>query len=239
MSPVSPLHRIAIVLVEPRSADNVGGALRALRNMGLTDLRLVRPADFDWSRLAVAAHRSQAQIAAIRVFDDLDAALADTVYVVGTTARRRATRLPLLAPRQAAAAALARVDGGPVGFLFGREDDGLASGDLDRCHALLTIPTAPDYASLNLAQAVLVVAYELRQATDAPRPPSHSDTPATAASMATLFAVLDQTLNGADFLVPSRAEATRRALRAIMQRAELSDQEAALVTAMLRALQQP
>ncbi len=236
MPTASPLDRIATVLVEPRSADNVGGALRALRNMGLSDLRLVRPANFDWRRLAVAAHRSQAQIDAIRVFDDLDHALADAVYVVGATSRRRAARLPVLTPRQAADAALARVDGGPVAFLYGREDVGLSRRDLERCHALLTVPTAPDYASLNLAQAVLIVAYELRLAADAPLPPPRSAAPATAARMAALFVTLDQALDSAGFLIPSRAEATRRAVRAIAQRAELTDQEAALVTAMLRAL---
>ncbi len=238
MLPALPLHRIATILVEPRSADNVGGALRALRNMGLGDLRLVRPADFDWRRLAVAAHRSQAQIDAIRVFDDLDSALADAVYVVGTTARRRAARLPVLTPRQAAEAALARADSGRVAFLFGREDVGLSSLDLERCHALLTIPTDPDYASLNLAQAVLVIAYELRLAADAPRPLPRpaAPAPAIAAQMAVLFATLDQALDSAGFLIPSRAEATRRSLRTIVQRAELTDQEAALVTAMLRAL---
>lgn len=236
MPTASPLDRIATVLVEPRSADNVGGALRALRNMGLSDLRLVRPANFDWRRLAVAAHRSQAQIDAIRVFDDLDHALADAVYVVGATSRRRAARLPVLTPRQAADAALARVDGGPVAFLYGREDVGLSRRDLERCHALLTVPTAPDYASLNLAHAVLIVAYELRLAADAPLPPPRSAAPATAARMAALFVTLDQALDSAGFLIPSRAEATRRAVRAIAQRAELTDQEAALVTAMLRAL---
>lgn len=232
----SPLARILTILVEPQNADNVGAVVRALRNMGLSDLRLVRPAGFDWARLLVAAHRSQAQVEAIQVFDDLDTALADAVYVVGTTGRRRATRLPVLDARQAAAAAMERAARGPVAFLFGREDVGLSNDDLVRCHALLTIPTDPAYPSLNLAQAVLLVAYELRLATQAPPPPARTSSPATAADLADLFASLDETLDTNGFLIPSRAEVTRRALRAILQRAEPDAEEAALLTAMLRAL---
>lgn len=235
--PFASLERVATVLVEPQSADNIGGALRALRNMGLRDLRLVRPAPFDAARLIVAAHRSQPQVAALRVFDDLGAALADVHYVIGTTGRRRATRRPVLTAREAAIAVQSRAVHDRVALLFGREDLGLSNADLDHCHALLTIPTSPEYASLNLAQAVLLVAYEVRLAATSGQPgPTMSAPPASSADTEALFAALEATLTARHFLVPSRAEATLRALRAVLLRAEPTVEEVALLTAMLRAL---
>ncbi len=235
-----PLAAVVVVLVEPRSADNVGATLRAMRTMGLSQLRLVRPADFDWSRLPVIAHRTQDLVARVRVFERLDDALADTVYTVGCTARRRSLALPTLTPREAGPAALARVPGGPAAFLVGREDIGLSNADLAHCHALLTIPTDPAYPSLNLAQAVMVVAYELRLAAleeglmaSSPASPS---APATGAETEALFAALEEAMHAVGYLVPSRAEATRQALRAVLLRAEPTAEEAALFTALLRAV---
>ena len=235
------LSHIVIVLVEPQSADNVGATLRAMRTMGLTQLRLVRPGDFDWSRLPVIAHRTQDLVARVRVFEGLDEALADTVYAVGCTARRRSLALPPLTPAEAAPASLARAVAGPVAFLFGREDTGLSNADLAHCHALLTIPTDPTYPSLNLAQAVMVVAYEvwLASLSSSSFPsPSHPSPPAlaTGAETESLFAALEETMRAVDYLIPSRAEATLRALRALFLRAEPTAEEAALVTALLRAV---
>ncbi|MCW5852046.1 MAG: TrmJ/YjtD family RNA methyltransferase [Anaerolineae bacterium] len=233
-----PLAYVVIVLVEPQSADNVGATLRAMRTMGLTQLRLVRPADLDWSRLPVIAHRTQGLVARVRVFERLDEALADTVYALGCTARRRSLALPTLTPAEAAPAALARAQVGPAAFLFGREDVGLSNADLAHCHALLTIPTDPTYPSLNLAQAVMVVAYELRLAalptTTFPAPAPSAL--ATGADTEALFAALDETMRAVDYLIPSRAEATVRALRTLLLRAAPTAEEAALVTALLRAV---
>ncbi|MFN8498459.1 MAG: RNA methyltransferase [Anaerolineae bacterium] len=230
------LANIITILVEPQSGDNVGAVVRALRNMGLRRLRLVRPAAFDWSRLPVVAHRSEALVAGIEVYDDLDAALADTVYVVGTTSRPRGTLRPTLAPREATPAAVARAASGPVAFLFGREDFGLSNTALDRCHALLTIPAAPDYRSLNLAQAVLLVAYELRLAAEPPDAPARQGAaPAVGAETEAMFAALAQAMRATDFLIPARADATLRAFRALLLRAEPTAEEAALITALARA----
>lgn len=232
------LERIVTLLVEPQSVDNVGATIRALMNMGLSQLRLVRPAPFDPGRLPVIAHRSQTIVAGLQTFDSLADALADTVYVVGCTSRRRDTNRPVLSPRDAARTALTHARSGPVAFVFGREDMGLGKADLDHCHALLTIPTVPDYASLNLAQAVIIVAYELRLAALADQlSVSESPTPlATGAQTETMFASLEAALSNADFLIPSRAEATMRALRALLLRGQPTAEEVALITAMVRAL---
>ncbi len=232
------LANIIIVLVEPQSVDNVGATVRAMRNMGLSRLRLVRPADFDRSRLLVIAHRCEELVAGIEAYDDLDAAVADAVYLVGTTARPRGGLRPTLTPRVAAAAAIERATSGPVAFLYGREDFGLPNTALDHCHALLTIPTAPEYPSLNLAQAVLLVAYELRLAALAEPPPERTQPRAAGASgreTETMFAALAEAMRATDFLIPARADATLRALRALLLRAEPTTKEAALITAMARA----
>ena len=232
------LAQVVIVLVEPQSGDNVGATLRAMRTMGLSQLRLVRPADFDWGRLPVIAHRTQDLVAHVRVFERLDEALVDTVYALGCTARRRSLALPTLTPREAAPTVLEGVQSGPVGCVFGREDVGLSNADLAHCHAVLTIPTDPTYPSLNLAQAVMVVAYELRLATLSPASfsaPSPSAL-ATGAETEALFDALEEMMEAVDYLIPSRAEATRRALRALLLRAQPTTEETALVTALLRAV---
>lgn len=235
----TPLDSIIIVLVEPQSVDNIGATLRAMRVMGLTRLRLVRPAPYDAARLPVIAHRAQALIDAMQTFDDLAAALTDAVYVVGCTARRRAARRPVLDPAEATQRAVDRAASGPAAFLFGREDTGLANADLDHCHALLTIPTDPAYPSLNLAQAVMVVAYEARRAWEREGKRGkggQGEALAVGAESEAMFAALEEALRAVDFLVPSRAEATQRALRALLLRAEPTQEEAALVTAFARAV---
>ncbi|MFN8471794.1 MAG: TrmJ/YjtD family RNA methyltransferase [Anaerolineae bacterium] len=232
------LTSITTILVEPQSVDNVGATVRAMRNMGLGRLRLVRPAAFDWSRLLVIAHRCEELVAGIGVYDTLDDALADVVYAVGTTSRPRGVLRPTLDPRAASSLAIERAALGTVAFLFGREDFGLPNSALDRCHALLTIPTAPDYPSLNLAQAVLLVAYELRLASEAASPAATAGQrpiPASGSETEAMFAALIQAMQSTDFLIPSRADATIRALRALLLRAEPSAEEAALITAMARA----
>ncbi len=233
------LANIITVLVEPQSVDNVGATVRVLRNMGLSRLRLVRPAVFDQGRLLVIAHRCEELVAGIETFDELDDAIADAIYVVGTTARPRGALRPTLSPGDAAAAAVERAALGQVAFLFGREDFGLPNSAVDRCHALLTIPTAPDYPSLNLAQAVLVVAYELRLAALAESPTNaaqRQSMPASGQETEAMFDALAQAMRSADFLIPARADATLRAFRALLLRAEPTAEEAALITALARAL---
>jgi TrmH family RNA methyltransferase len=134
--------------------------------------------------------------------------------------------------------ALARAVDQPVAFLFGREDNGLPNSALDLCHAILTIPTAPDYASLNLAQAVMIVAYEARLASlHLNSPPSGPvSAPATVAETEAMFETLEAALHAIDFLVPGRTEPTLRALRALILRAEPTAEEAALLTALARAI---
>jgi TrmH family RNA methyltransferase len=159
---------VVVVLVTPRDATNVGATVRAMGNFGLRNLRLVEPAAFDAGRVLAVAHRGAPIVEAISRHDSLREAVADCGLVVGTTARHRAVRHEVLTPAQAATALCAAASaGGPEGsrvaLVFGPEDTGLTNDDLGHCHAISIIPTAPGDSSLNLAQAVLVHAYELWQ----------------------------------------------------------------------------
>lgn len=225
---------IIVVLHRPQRVSNIGAAVRAMKNMGLRRLRLVRPTPFEPADILGIAHRSDDVIAAMEVFDTLDAALADAVFVAGTTARPRAA-MRHITPREAAPDLLARATSGPVALLFGPEDNGLANEDLDRCHLALSVPTDPAYSSLNLAQAVLLVGYELRLAatrgTGEPRV-RPAVRPATAAELEALFAAAERALWGVEFFKAHLAEGMLRTLRALVHRAEPDAREVRLLTAM-------
>jgi tRNA/rRNA methyltransferase len=229
------LDQIIVILNRPQKLVNIGGVVRAMKNMGLRRLRLVAPAAFDPYDIAGIAHRSDDILATLAILPDLDTALADTTFVVGTTARQR-TSLPSNTPRSIAPELLARAAQGPVALLFGPEDNGLTNSELDRCHQLVTIPTDPAYPSLNLAQALLLLAYELRMAEVAPPPAARRLPPATNAQLEGLFGVAEQALWDVAFFKTEQAERMMRTLRDLIHRANPDTQEAALLTAMAREI---
>ena len=150
MSSGSLLDAVRVVLYEPQDPINVGATVRAMKNMGVARLRLVRPAPYDPNKIEQVAHDTREIAAAIEHFDTLEAAVADCVRVAGFTARRRAAKWRLVAPREAADDLLAYAPAGPVAVLFGREDSGLPNYALVLAHVRVTIPTTST-ASLNLA----------------------------------------------------------------------------------------
>lgn len=162
MSDASQLDRTVIVLHEPQDLVNIALVVRAMKNMGLTRLRLVQPADFDAWRVTGIAHDTHDVVEKVEVFDDLPSALADASYVLGATARRRSTRQDWWTPATASAHLADRE--GTHAILFGREDRGLPNDALDLCHGVVCIPTNPDHSSMNLAHAAVVIMYELRKA---------------------------------------------------------------------------
>ena len=159
------LDRTFVVLHEPQDLVNIALVIRAMKNMGLTRLRLVRPAEFDAWRVTGIAHDTHDVVEKVEVFDDLASALANTKYVLGATARRRSTRQDWWSPEDAARTFCDR--GEPLAIVFGREDRGLPNEVLDLCHGLVCIPTNPAHSSMNLAHAALIVFYELRKAVTA------------------------------------------------------------------------
>src|SRR5579883_353838 len=138
------LEGIVLVLDRPLDAANVGGVVRAMSNFGLSRLRLVEPAAYDEERIRGMAHRGGSILERLERYDSLDGALADCGFVLGTTARPRAVGHERMAPRQAAPALLRAADpAAPAAVLFGPEDCGLANAALERCNAVITIPTTP------------------------------------------------------------------------------------------------
>ncbi len=229
------LDQIIIVLNRPQKLVNIGGVVRAMKNMGLRRLRLVAPEEFDPYDIAGIAHRSDDILSTLTILPDLDTALADTTFVVGTTARRR-TNSVSNTPRSIVPQIMARAADGPVALLFGSEDNGLSNKELDRCHQLVKIPTDDAYPSLNLAQAVLLLAYELHLAEAPAQPTARRHPPANAAQLEGVFGAAEQALRGVAFFKTEQTEQTMRTLRDLIHRATPDTQEAALLMAIAREI---
>lgn len=230
------LDNVVVVLDEPQNVVNIAGVVRAMKNMGLSSLRLVRPADFDAWRIEGIAHRTEDIVRGAMVLPSLKEALADAVHVVGTTARPRTAQRNYLRPREAASRIVERARDGVVALLFGREDRGLGNEALDQCHGVAIIPTNPLYSSLNLAQAVLLMGYEVflaseQGAGELPRG-RRATRPATAQEMENTFAALENGLHRIDFFKARTPESIMRTLRTLISRAEPDLQEAGLLRAM-------
>ena len=225
-----------VVLHEPQDVVNVAQVVRAMMNFGLEELRLIAPHEYDERRIQGIAHRSGGVLSRVVVCDDLDAALADAVHVVGFTARERTAKRNTRRPREAMEETWLRAAAGPVALLFGREDKGLPNAALDRCHRVVTIPTDPSYHSLNLAHAVVIALYELALARgDGGRPfkpPRRRAAPATAEQLEALFAASEEALRAAGFFKSHVEESVLRTLRDVAHRVPLDAREAKLLRAM-------
>jgi TrmH family RNA methyltransferase len=230
------LDQVVVVLDHPQNVVNIAGVIRAMKNMGLKRLRLVRPAEFDPWRIEGIAHRSGDLIEGTEVFDTLEEALADCVRVVGSSARARTANRNYVRPRQAAANLLESAQDGPVALLFGREDRGLDNAALDLCHSIAVIPTDPEYSSLNLAQAVMVLAYEVFLGSgegDAPLPRGRRATgPATREDLELTYRALEDGLHRIEFFKARKPEAVLRTLRTVLARADLDARESRLFAAI-------
>ena len=225
------LSRVCVVLYEPQDHVNIAATVRAMRNMGVECLRLVRPVQYDPYRLEGIAHGTGALIARIQTFDTFEEALADCVYAIGFSARRRAAKWPIIDPKRAAAELLERAPDGPVAIVFGREDNGLPNDALDRLHAVVTIPTT-EHSSLNLAQAVLIGLYELHLAagdvTRRLRPARKATPPPTTAELEQFFADAQRALDAIDFFKTRNAEHIMRSVRSMTVRAGPDSRELSL-----------
>lgn len=232
----SPLGNVVVVLDQPQDLVNIAGVVRAMMNMGLRDLRLVRPAEFDAYRITGIAHRTDEVVDSARIVDRLEDALEDCVHVVGTTARARTAHRNYRRPRELAPDLVERAREGRVALVLGREDRGLSNDALDLCDAVAIVPTDPAYTSLNLAQAFLILAYEIFLAAgDAPDPlptGKRHTRPATRGEMELMFRGLQEGLERIDFFHARSAESVMRTLRTLLARAEPDAQEAGLVKAV-------
>lgn len=229
------LARVRVVLFEPQDAVNIGAVIRAMKNMGVDALHLVRPKSFDPSAVERIAHDTKEIADRVAVHESADPALADCVAVAAFTARRRAAKRTVLDARAAAAHLLGRTTEGPVALVFGREDRGLPNEMLDRAQIVVTIPTT-NYASLNLAQAVLLALYELHLAApDASRalaPPRKDAPPPSDEERERTCEDARRALDALDFFRTRNPEHVMRTLRSLTARADVDARELSLLRAM-------
>lgn len=223
------------MLHEPQDPVNIAATVRAMKNMGVSELRLVRPAAYEPHRLEGIAHGTRDLIDRIKVHDRFDDAVADCVRLAGFTARRRAAKWRVVDPKQAAHELLGSAAEGWVALVFGREDSGLPNEILDHVHMSVVIPTTA-HASLNLAQAVLIGLYELHLAAgDVTRTlePPRKDAPlATEAQLERYFADVERSLQAIEFFKTRHAEHIMRTVRSLTGRASPDARELSLIRAM-------
>lgn len=236
------LDNIRIVLVNTSHPGNIGASARAMKTMGLDQLYLVQPQDYPSAEATARASGADDLLARALVCADLDQALAGCRWVVGASARLRKITVPPLLPRDCARQARGESEQGTVALLFGREQSGLSNEELDRCHALVHIPTNPEYGSLNLAMAVQVLAYEVRMAhleNWAPPTDIGEQTPLAAVDeVERFYAHLEETLLELDFLNPDNPRQLMRRLRRLFGRVRLDQNEVNILRGILSAAQQ-
>ncbi len=232
MSESTILDRICIVLVEPQSPGNVGMVCRAMKNMGLRHLRLVKGCRTDQSdarRFAVAARDLLDE--AVR-YESLEDALADIEISVATTRRMGKYRQETMEPTEMVAKLRERMGSSRVALVFGREDNGLSTDELALCRWQATIPTSGEYGSLNLAQAVLIFCYEVSRGL-VPGVKAPEREMAATGEMEVLFQHMEKTLYEIGFLDATNPAHLMRTLRRIFARAELDTREVSVLRGMM------
>jgi len=229
---------IRIVLVGTTHPGNIGAVARAMKNMGVSDLALVNPKTFPHAKAKARASGAVDVLKNATVVDTLAEAIEDCVFVAGASARSRSPAWPTMEPRECAAKFAALSGEGPVAAVFGPEKSGLSNTDLDHCDTLLTIPTNPDFSSLNLAMSVQVFSYELRLAqTGGSAPHYEQDAPlASSAEMEHFYGHLEKVLTELDFLDPDNPRHLMRRLRRLFVRAQVDKNEVNILRGFLSAI---
>ncbi|WP_157217700.1 RNA methyltransferase [Flavisphingomonas formosensis] len=229
-----------IILVRPQLGENIGKAARAMLNFGLTDMRLVAPRD-GWPNPDAGPAASGADIVLeqAKVFDSIADATADCAHVYATTVRKRGLVKPVVTPEEAARAI--RTEAGRSAFLFGPERSGLETDDVAIARTIVTVPINPEFGSLNLAQAVILVAYEWSKGETLASPPSvELEPPAPQADLDGLVEHLEAMLEDAGyFFPPDRVPATKRTLRSVLTKPAWNAQEVRTLRGVLSALEKP
>ena len=218
---------------------NIGAAARAMKNMSLQRLFLVRPKNFPSAEATARASGADDLLSTAQICENLDAALQGCRLVVGASARKRSIMWPELTPRTCASKILAESRHGDVALIFGRESSGLSNDELDRCQFLVRIPTNPQYSSLNLSQAVQILVYELYVSCyrDHSRGLDRSSEIATAEMMERFFTHLEQTMEEIGFANSRQTIKLRRRLRRLFFRARPDQEELNILRGILSAAQ--
>jgi tRNA/rRNA methyltransferase len=235
-----PSEPPVIVLVRPQLGENIGKAARAMLNFGLTEMRLVTPRD-GWPNpdAGPAASGAAEVLERAQVFASVAEAVADCAHVYATTVRKRGVTKPVLTPE----AALREIHAqhGRSAILFGPERSGLETADVALARAIVTVPVNPEFGSLNLAQAVILCAYEWSRGRELAQPPAGELLPpAPQEELEALIAHFEQLLEPRDyFFPPGRAAATRRTLRTMLAKPGWNHLEIRTLRGILSALEKP
>jgi len=227
---------VRVVLIDPSHPGNIGSVARAMKNMALSDLVLVRPRSFPHAESTALAAGADDILAGARVVESVEQAVADCVFIAGTTSRPRSYYWEFTTPRDVAARIVALGQENRAALLFGSERYGLATQDLNLCNVLVRIPANPEYCSLNLAMSVQLAAYEIFMAREQPQ--SHTQLEmalAPSADVEHFYAHLHEVLNEIDFA--DRTGHLMERLRRLFNRAQLDRNELNILRGILSAVQ--
>jgi tRNA/rRNA methyltransferase/tRNA (cytidine32/uridine32-2'-O)-methyltransferase len=228
---------VRIVLVGTTHPGNIGAVARAMKNMGFRDLALVAPRFFPHEEATARASGAEDILDNATVVDTLDEALADCHFAAGASARTRAIEWPTYAPRECAAQLVSASTSGNVAVVMGPEKSGLSNEHLDRCQALLTIPTDPEFSSLNIAMAVQVITYELRLATLEAEPELPPEIPpASGDEMEHFYRHLESVITATGFLDPDNPRTLMRRLRRLFNKSEPDQNEVNILRGILTSV---
>ena len=234
------LGRIRIVLIETTHPGNIGATARAMKVMGLEQLHLVAPKIFPHADATARASGADDLLQHAQVHETLEQAIQGCSLVLGTSARLRSLSMPQLNVRKAAEQAMTEPGGQDIAILFGRERHGLTNEQIQCCHQLVHIETNPQYGSLNIAQAVQLMAYELRMAAlgsgGVEKPPTDWQ-PVDAGQMELFYAHLEETLLDIEFLNPKQPKKLMMRLRRLFNRARPDQNEINILRGILAATQ--
>ena len=223
--------RLSIVLVEPQSPGNVGMVCRAMRNFGLSDLRLVNPCPLDHPEALKFAVSAKELLASARIYATLSDAVADSPNTVATTRRHGKYRQEIFTPGEIVSMAAPELLSNRLALVFGREDSGLTTDEVALCRWHATIRTAEEYGSLNLAQAVLVFCYELYQRLSDWKPNETREL-VKPDELEPMYQQMESTLLKVGFLKPENPAHIMRTFRRLFARADLDSREVAILRGM-------
>ncbi|HXL64258.1 MAG TPA: RNA methyltransferase [Xanthobacteraceae bacterium] len=227
---------VRIVLIDPSHPGNIGSVARAMKNMALSDLVLVRPRSFPHAESTALAAGADDILAGARVVESVEEAVADCSFIAGTTSRPRSYYWEFTTPRDVAGRVVALAQENRAALLFGSERYGLATEDLNLCNVLVRIPANPEYCSLNLAMSVQLAGYEIFMAREQPQ--SHTQLEmalAPSGDVEHFYAHLNEVLNEIDF--EDRTGHLMERLRRLFNRAQLDRNELNILRGILSAVQ--
>ena len=223
---------ISIVLVEPQSPGNVGMVCRAMKNMGLSNLRLVNPCPIDHPEALMFAVSAKDLLEKAEIYPDLESALADTPIAVATTRRHGKYRQEIFTPLEIVEKIAADAGTNRISLVFGREDSGLTTAEVSLCRWQATIPTSGEFGSLNLAQSVLIFCYELLKSSGVAVGQAGREL-APGESLEPMYSHMQKVLLKIGFLNPENPAHLMMTLRRILSRAELDSREVTIIRGMM------